>query len=150
MLNMKNIAIGYVLALAIIASFAAVLSSGVLVSTKTISSTGVVISANLGVYSDSGCSQPLTSIDWGTISPGGTVTRTIYVKNIGNTQVTLSMTKANWNPTTANGPVTITWNREATVLAANQVSTATLTLSVASSVNGISTFSVNVAISGTG
>jgi hypothetical protein len=150
MFNAKNVAIGYVLAIAIIAVFTAALVSGALVSTKTISSTGVVTSANLGVYSDSACSQALTSIDWGTVSPGGSAIKTVYVKNIGTTQVSLSMTKTNWNPTTANGPVTITWNQEGAVLAVNQVSTATLTLNIASSVSGITTFSVDIVISGTG
>jgi hypothetical protein len=150
MFNKKNFAIGYAIAIALAAIFVTVLVSGALVSTKTISSTGIVASANLGIYSDSACTQALTSIDWGTISPGGSVSKTIYVKNVGNTQVTLSMSKTNWNPSTANGPITITWNRENTVLTVNQVSTATLTLSVLSTASGISTFSVDIVISGTG
>jgi hypothetical protein len=148
--NAKNITIGSVLAIAFAAIFVTMLVSGALVSTKTISSTGVVTSANLGLYSDSACTQALTSINWGTVSPGGSVAKTVYVKNTGNAQVSLSITKANWNPTTANGPVTITWNQEGAVLATNQVSTATLTLNVASSVSGIATFSVDIVISGTG
>jgi hypothetical protein len=150
MFNAKKMTIGSLLAIAFAAIFVTVLVSGALVSTKTISSTGVIASANLGVYSDSACTTALTSVSWGTVSPGGSVTKTVYLKNLGNTQVTLSMTKANWNPTTANGPVTITWNQEGAVLAANQVSTATLTLNVASSASGITTFSVDVVISGTG
>lgn len=150
MFNPKNVAVGYVVAIALAAIFVTVLSSGALVSTKTISSTGVVTSANLGVYSDSGCTQALASVDWGTVSPGGSVSKTVYVKNIGSTQVTLSMSKTNWNPTTANGPVTLAWDKEGGVLAVNQVTTATLTLSVSSIINGITTFSVDVVISGTG
>ena len=149
-LNRKNVVIGSTAAIALVGLLVSMLASGALVSTKTITSTGVLATTNLGLYSDSACTQSLASIDWGTISPGGSVNRTVYVKNLGNTQVTLSMAKTNWNPSTADGPLTLTWNRESTVLAANQVSTATLTLTVSSTASGITTFSVDIVISGTG
>jgi hypothetical protein len=150
MFNAKNITIGYIVAIAFAGVFVTMLVSGALVSTKTISTTGVVSSANLGVYSDSGCTQTLTSIDWGTISPDGSVTRLVYVKNVGTAQLNLTMLKINWNPSAANGPVAITWNQEGAALAVNQVLTATLTLSVSPTVTAVSTFSVDVVISGTG
>jgi hypothetical protein len=133
-----------------ISLFVTLLTSGALVSSRTIASSGVVATANIGVYSDSACTQSLTSINWGTLSPGNSVSRTIYVKNLGTTQVTISMTGANWNPTSANGPLTLTWNQEGTTLNANQVSTATLTLRASSSISGITTFNVDIVITGTG
>ena len=126
-----------------------VTTAGLLSVNKTISSSGTVIAVNVGVYSDSACTQNLTSINWGTIVPGNSVTRTIYVKNTGNTQITLSMTKTNWNPATADGPITLTWNRESATLNADQVTTATLTLSVSESISGITNFSVDIVITGT-
>lgn len=150
MFNSKNMTVGSVVAIAFAAVLVTMFVSGALVSTKTISSTGVVTSANLGVYSDSACTQTLASVDWGTISPGGSAAKTVYVKNVGTTQLTLTMSNTNWNPSAANGPVAIAWNLEGAVLAVNQVSAATLTLSVSSTVSGVSTFSVDVVISGTG
>ena len=149
-MNRKNVVIGSTAAIALVGLLVSMLASGALVSTKTITSTGVLATTNLGLYSDSACTQSLASIDWGTISLGGSVSRTVYVKNLGNTQVTLSMAKTNWNPATANGPITLTWNRESTVLAASQVLTATLTLTVSSTASGITTFSVDVVVSGIG
>ena len=146
----KNVVIGSTVAIAAIGLFVALLVSGALISTKTIPSSGIVATANLGAYSDSACTQSLTSISWGTVSPGSSVVRTVYVKNVGTTQVTLSMTKANWNPANANGPITLTWNQEGAVLAASQVATATLTLSASSTISGITTFSMDVVITGTG
>ena len=86
----------------------------------------------------------------GSISPGGSAAIAVYVKNTGTTLITLSMTKANWNPAGANGPITVTWNREGATLTANQVTAATLTLSVSSSISGIPTFSFDVIITGIG
>jgi hypothetical protein len=126
------------------------LVSGAIISSKTVSSTGIITTTNIGVYSDSDCTQSLTSINWGNISTGNSVTRTIYVKNLGTTQVTLSLSVENWTPANANGPLTVTWNRESTAIAPNQVSTATLTLRVSSSISRITSFSVDIMISGTG
>lgn len=128
--------------------FFSLLASGALVTSTTVSASGVITTENLGVYSDSACTQKITSINWGNIPPSTSLTKTVYIKNTGTTALTLRLTKTNWSPTTANGPVALTWNRESTVLAANQVTTATLTLSTSSSISGITTFSMNIVISG--
>lgn len=104
----------------------------------------------MGVYSDSACTQTLTSIAWGTVAPGGSTSRTIYVKNTGTVQMTLSMTKASWNPAGANGPITITWDKESSNVVPGAVATATLTLTVSSSISGITNYSVDITIAGTG
>jgi hypothetical protein len=113
--------------------------------------TGVLDSntPNLGVYSDSLCTKTATSLSFGTISPRESATVTFYVKNKGNNDLTLSLQITNWNPSTANGPLTVTWNLENTVLSANQVSAATLTLYVSPNIQGITTFSFDSVISGT-
>ena len=158
---MRKISTGAILAIVVVGLVLAVTTAGLLSVSQTVPSTGTVTvptptptptpitTVDVGVYSDSACNLPLTSIDWGTISPGGSVTRTIYVKNTGNTQITLSMTKTNWNPPNADGLITITWDKESTILTTNAVATATLTLSVSPSISGITTFSVNIVITGT-
>ncbi|MGB9914268.1 MAG: hypothetical protein ACPLIG_00890 [Candidatus Bathyarchaeales archaeon] len=125
-------------------------TAGVLTVTRPIPATGTISTINLEAYSDAACSQPLTSIDWGTISPGATVTKTIYLKNTGNVPMTLSMTTQSWSPTNANGPITITWDRESATLPAGQSIAAVITLRASSSISGISSFSVNIVITGTG
>jgi hypothetical protein len=141
---------GAIIATAIIGMLLTLTTAGLLSVNQSIPSSGTVTTINVGVYSDNACTQTLTSIDWGTISPGTTVTRTIYVKNTGNTQVTLSMTTNSWSPASANGPLTLTWNREGTALNPGISTAATLTLTVSSSVSGITTFSVNIVITGSG
>lgn len=137
-------------AIMMIGLFLAIAVSGTLVSSKTVQNSGIVASSSLGIYSDNACTQGLTSINWGTISPSSSITRTVYVKNAGNTPLTLSLANANWNPASANGPITVTWDQENSVLNVDQVVAATLTLSLSSNTNGITTFSFNVVISGTG
>ena len=139
-----------VIALVATASFLTVLTAGLLSVNQSVPSSGTITAVDVGVYSDSACTQNLTSIDWGTILPGNSVTETIYVKNTGNARIYLTMTTTNWNPSTADGPITITWNiGEDWVLGVDNVHTATLTLSVSSSISGISDFSVDIVITGT-
>jgi hypothetical protein len=147
---MRKISTGAILAITMVALILTVTTAGLLSVSQSVSSSGSITTVNVGVYSDSACTLPLTSINWGTISPGTTVTKTIYVKNTGNTQITLSMTTNGWSPTSANGPLTLTWNKEGTTLSAGISTAATLTLTVSSSISGITTFSVNIVISGTG
>lgn len=149
-MSLQKISVGALMATIAIATFLTVTTAGLLSINQTIPSSGAVTAVNVGVYSNSACTQNLTSINWGTISPNSSVTQTIYVKNTGNTQITLGMTKANWNPPSANGPITLTWDREGTKLNAGQVSTATLTLSISPSISSITNFDVDVVITGTG
>ena len=146
----KKLSTVAMIAIAIIGMFFTLTTAGLLSVNQSVPSSGTVTTVNVGVYLDSACTQTLTVIDWGTLSPGSSVTRTIYVKNTGSTTITLSMTKTDWNPTSANGPISLNWNRENTMLTTNAVTTATLTLSVSSSISGIATFSVNIVITGTG
>lgn len=146
----RKISTGTIIAITMVGLILTLTTAGLISVNQTVPSSGTIKTVNVGVYSDSACTINCTSIDWGSISPGSTVNRTIYVKNTGTAQITLNMTKTNWNPPSANGPITLTWNREGTTLNAGQSTTATLTLSVSSSITGITAFSVNIVITGTG
>ncbi len=148
---MRKISTGTIMAIAIVGLILTVTTAGLLSASQSVYSTGTVdiTAVNVGVYSDAGCTLSLTSISWGTISPGNSVTQTIYVKNTGNTPITLSMTTSNWNPVAANGPISISWNRQSQVLSAGSSIAATVTLTVSSSISGVTDFSVNIVITGT-
>ncbi len=117
---------------------------------RAIPSAGLVVAVGVGVFSDVACSANLTSISWGNVYPGGSVSRIIYVKNTGNAPITLSMATSGWSPAAANGPISIAWSREGAVLAAGQSTAATITLSVSQVITGVSEFSVNIVVSGVG
>jgi hypothetical protein len=119
--------------------------------TQDVNSSGTITtSPNIGVYSESGCTSNMTSINWGTLAAGGTTNQTIYVKNIGTGVMTLSMTVSDWSPSGADTYLTITWNQQGTQLSAGQSVAATITLTASSSTVGISSFSNTITITGTG
>jgi len=156
-----------ILAISIVALALALDTYGVIYTKTTLDTTGSIITttvtygqsegsstttqqSTLNVYSDSACTTAVTSINWGSIAPGGTTSKVIYLKNTGNTPLTLSLSTANWNPTAAASQLIISWNKQDTVLAAGQSVAATVTLAVSSSVSGITSFSTQIIIAGTG
>jgi hypothetical protein len=120
-------------------------------TSKNLSSSGsITVTANLGVYSDSGCTTPLSTFSWGSLTPGQATTKTVYIKNTGNgVSLTLDMTTSNWNPSSANGPITISWDKEGTRLSPGQSVAATITLTVSSGIADITDFSAQMTIRGT-
>ena len=138
-------------ALVIIAIALSHITFSVVTTSQTVSSAGTIsTSVNLGVYSDSACTIPLSSISWGTLTPGGTTTQTIYIKNTSiDLSLTLSMTTSSWSPASANGPITITWNQQSSDLQPGASVAAILTLTVSSSISDVTSFSVNINIGGT-
>ena len=148
-MEMRKISAGAAIAIAATGLFMTLLTTGLLMSSQTLQSNGTVTAVNVGVYSDSGCTQNCTSIDWGSIAPGNSSTRTIYVKNIGTIPMTLSMTTGSWVPPNANTYISLSWNQGGAVLTAGQSTTATLTLSASSDAGNITSFSFNIIITGT-
>jgi hypothetical protein len=143
---MRKATMGTVLAIAFMGIVVSAL--GALVANHTISSTGSITAVGVGVYSDSGCTNPLSTINWGSLSPGATATQTIYVRNEGTVSETLTMATGSWSPGTASSYINLTWNEQNDVLTPGSVVEATLTLTVSSSINGISSFSFSITITG--
>jgi len=140
-----------VIGLVIVALALSLTTYAAISTSQNVSSNGQVsTSANLGVYSNSACTTPLSSISWGNLTAGGTSTQTIYVKNTGSgLALTLSMGTSNWTPTTANGPITLTWNQGGTRLNPGQSVAAALTLTASSTIADVTSFSVQITITGT-
>ncbi len=113
------------------------------------SDTRLLSSPGIGLYSDSACTQPLTMLNWGTVAPGDTIYKTIYIQNLFSRGLRLGMSTDNWNPTTINGAITLSWDQEGNRITAGQVVAATLTLQVSSNANGFTAFSVDITIRGT-
>jgi hypothetical protein len=149
MAGTSKLRLSLVLILITLCSVGAIEISGLLTTKQSITSTGSITnSLTLGIYSDSACTTPLTSITWGTLAPGGSITKTIYIKNLGTLSATLQCTLSSWSPADAPNHITITWNKENTSLAPQASTQATLTLTVKSDIHDISTFNVEIDITG--
>lgn len=123
---------------------------GLLTTQKILSSTGSVKAINVEVYWDFECTQVVSSVDWGTPGPGDSVNKTVYVKNTGTAPMTLNMFCSGWSPVEAESYLSVSWDREGAVLGAGEVVQAVLTLSVSDMITGITDFSFNIVIEGTG
>lgn len=119
-------------------------------SNKTLDSAGnIKVSPNLGIYQDSACTVPVTDINWGSVTPGTSISQTMYVKNIGQgTSLALSLATSNWNPAAANGPISISWNLEGQRLYPGQSAAAVITTTVSPTIADISDFDVQITMTG--
>ena len=118
-------------------------------TSQTLSSTGTIETIGVGVYLDIQCSSPLTSIAWGTLEPGANQNVVCYIKNEGNTAMTLSMYASNWSPSSAENYLTLNWNYNSSPIDPDEVVQITFTLTVATDITGITTFGFDVTIVGT-
>jgi hypothetical protein len=150
----RKLVLALTAALVIAGLILTVTTAAVLNSSQTLSTIGTVAiqpTLNIGVYADSACTQSASSVSWGTLNPGDSTTRTVWIKNLGTTSATLSMSTNNWSPANANTWISVTWDANGRVLAPNGVTQVTITLSVSASVDSsISAFSFNILITGTG
>lgn len=121
---------------------------GTLVGRVTLPNLGTVRAIGVGVYWDSGCSNSVTSIDWGTVEPGSTNDVTVYIKNEGNTPATLSSSTENWNPSIASTYMSLTWDYGGQVIDVGAVVQVTLSLTVSDTIEGVTSFSFDIVIIG--
>ena len=147
-MQLKKIPGTAIIALTITALFLTVATASLL-SNQTVPLNGTINAVNLGVFTDSSCSTPVTVLNVGALNPGGTATQTVWVKNTGNIPETLTMTVNNWNPANAASSLTLTWNRPNYVLNAGAVVQATITLTAAANTGSLTTFSCDVTLTGT-
>ena len=119
-------------------------------STKTLSSSGTIQTIGVGVYLDDDCTTSVTSIPWGSLEPGQSQTFPCYIRSEGSGPSTLSMYTSNWSPLEASDYINLNWNYGGQTLNPGDVIQVTFTLSVSSSIQGITNFSFDITIVGSG
>lgn len=115
-----------------------------------IGSDGTVKTIGVSAYSDAGCTNTLTSIDWGVLEPGENKNETCYVRNEGNSAVNLSLLTENWIPSNASDYIGLSWNYDGQSIDPGEAVEVTFTLVVSDSVSGITDFSFDIVIVGSG
>jgi hypothetical protein len=119
-------------------------------SSSTLSNVGTVKAIGLGVYWDSGLTNRTTAINWGTLDPGTQKAFTVYIRNEGNSAITLSQSVSGWNPSALSNYLTLSWNYNGQTLNAGSSVQVTVTLTVSSSIAGITSFSFDLILIGSG
>jgi hypothetical protein len=119
-------------------------------SSRTIAYANSISGVGVGIYWDHACTNRTLSLDWGLIEPGSSSKTMVYIRNEGNSAVSLWMTTSNWNPSAASGYLTLTWTYTDRILGAGEVIPMELILNVFHTVSGITDFSFDVVITATG
>jgi hypothetical protein len=118
-------------------------------TTYSLASSGSIkATEGIGVYSNLACTEPQTTIQWGELEKGGSANVIIYVKNEGDSLLTLSLVTSDWSPTSVADYLTISWNYNSQPLNPDSVVQITLTISVEPDAPTIPNFGVNLLIVG--
>jgi hypothetical protein len=150
--NLKNAKLGQVVVLILILIAVALTCTtyAALTTNRRVEASGsITATANLGIYSDNTCQIPLTSLELGAPTPGTSITRVIYIKNTGiGTSLSLGLITSNWEPTIADGPITVSLDKTGTRLSPGQSTAACITLTVSPTIVDIYNFNLVITITG--
>jgi len=157
-MNMSKIGNERVLATAVLALIvytSALALAGPVISemqaySQPVSNTGAVKAIGVGVYWNSNGTNEVTSINWGTLEPGSSTNRTCYIQNEGNSALILSMNATNWNPSNASDYISLNWDYGGQLVNPSELIPVIFTLSISDSVEGITSFSFDITIVGSG
>jgi len=119
---------------------------GLLTVQRKIPGKGRVVTANLQIYWDAECTQIVSEIDWGQLSPGDIATKSVFAKNTGSTNVNLSLSTENWSPSTAGSYISLSWNYTSALVQPNQAVPIELQLEVSWGISGITEFSFDILV----
>ena len=123
---------------------------GSLITQTKITNTATIKTIGVNVYWDVHRTQPITFIDWGILEPATNKTILIYVKSQSNTPITLTIYTENWKPQNASDYITLTAEPNNSTLQPSEIAQVNLTLTVASNIQGITTFAFDIFLEGTG
>ncbi len=100
----------------------------------------------LTVYSDSSCTTPLDSIDWGILGKGEVVNHVVFLKNTGNATGIAQCKFSNFSPKNAESYIDLSWDSEGATLNPGEVHEATIILKVIQNFEGLTDFKVDIDI----
>ena len=118
-------------------------------SSITVAYAGSVEGLGVGIYWDQACLNRTLSFDWGPVGIGSRNTFTVYIRNEGNSAVSLSLSTSKWTPSSSSDYISLNWNYSGQTLNANQVIPLELTLTIDPAVTGIAGFTFGTTITTT-
>jgi hypothetical protein len=119
-----------------------------LVTTNTIANVSGVETEGVGVYWDSECNNPTTLIDWETLTPGSAKSVVVYIQNEVDESRFLYISTKDWDPENAFNYLSLRWKYTGQRIDPGDVLQTTLTLYVSRYIEGISSFSFLILVTG--
>jgi len=119
-------------------------------SSRTVANAYSMRGVGVGIYWDQGCTNRTLSLDWERIEAGSDNTLAVYIKNEGDSAVSLWLATSNWIPSVASAYMTLIWNYSGRILSPDEAIPVELILNVAPTVSGITNFSFDIVITATG
>lgn len=120
------------------------ISSGPVAYANSIRGDGVEI------YWDQDCTNRTYSIDWGVIELGSNRTVMVYVRNEGDSAVSLWIITSNWKPSVSSGYMSLIETYSGRILNSDEVIPMYLILDVSQSISEITDFSFDIVITTSG
>ena len=100
----------------------------------------------VGIYWDATCTNTVEHIDWGTLEPGGSVDKVVYIKNERSEVGILYFYTYDWNSPEAEDYLHLTWDYNNLPLNFNEVVQVAITLYIDPDIQGITEFSFNITV----
>jgi hypothetical protein len=137
-------------ALAVVVSSIILFAFMFLVTKNNIANVSAVEANGVGVYWDSHCTDTVSSIDWGHLTPGSVKNVVVYIRNEVEEPLYLILSTMNWNPSKAfdYNYITLRWDYSGQRTNPSEALKITLILSVNRYIEGISIFSFDIVIIG--
>jgi hypothetical protein len=114
----------------------------------------VVQAANIegigvGIYWNQNCTNKTLTLNWGNMTPNSENTLEVFIRNEGNSKVSLYLSTTEWNPKAASNYIQLEWNYSNQILSTGQIIPISLTLTVSPEIGGVSDFTYNTIITAT-
>jgi hypothetical protein len=104
-------------------------------------------SGNFNLYNDPACTIPATFINWGSCAPGQVYQAVLYMFNDQDSNVTLSSSATNWNPSSSQNYITESWNyTQTTTMLPHSVEPVKFVLTVDPNISQITAFSFDISV----
>lgn len=126
------------------------LAFGTLTFQYRVPNVSAIKTLGVSVCWDEDCTMQIASIDWGTLEPSTSATKTVYVKSLSNVALTLNVYAENWNPPQCEQYMALTANPNNATMQPDGVIPVSLTLNIAYNITGITTFSFDIVFNGSG
>jgi hypothetical protein len=115
-----------------------------------IGSVAAIKTVGVAVYWDPAFTVPVVSISWGIFEPSETKNVSCYIVNTSNVPIVLTFTTSNWAPTDASNFISLTWNYDEHQIPVGGYTPVTFSLHVDAVTTGITAFSFDITITGSG